>query len=473
MNPLDSLRFFWPEMWLVGGAFFVLLLDLFIQNKKALGLATLGILAVAAYSAYLPPEPYPLFFGFFELDSLTHFFRYTALGIIAVTVLASLAYKPITQTPYQGEYYALFLFMALGLILMAASVNLLMIFISIEFVSILSYLLVGFLKKDARSKEAAIKYLLFGSIASGIMLYGMSLIFGASGSLDLPVIQNHLSKPEFSQLTLVASLLFLVGLGFKISMAPFHLWAPDVYEGAPTSVTAFLTVGPKALGFAVLIRVMALAFPWLLSQWGPVITALSILTMTVGNISAIAQTNIKRLLAYSSIAQAGYILMGIATFTETGISGVLIYLLAYAFTNLGAFTVVMIISNQLGNDEIDSYAGLSERSPFLAASLTIFLLSLAGIPPLAGFLGKFFVFSSAIEAGFITLAVAAALNSAVAAFYYFKVVRLMYLVSPASKEPIVHPAPLAAALFLMLLGTFVMGIVPVPFITWVKQMLLI
>ncbi len=472
MDVLESLKFFWPEIWLLLGAFAVLFLDLVVKNKKWLGVLALLTLVVSAATTSRPQEIYSLFFGFFQLDTFTYFFRFAALGIVGITLLASLAYKPLS-TAYEGEYYSLFLFMTFGLILMASSTNLLMIFIAIEFVSILSYLLVGFLKKDTRSKEASIKYLLFGSVASGVMLYGMSLIFGVTGSLDLAVIQRQLTDPQFYSLTVVATLLLLVGLGFKISMAPFHLWAPDVYEGAPTSVTAFLTVGPKALGFAVMIRILFTALPSFINQWSPLIALLSILTMTIGNFSAIAQHNIKRLLAYSSIAQAGYILMGIAASTDIGASGVLIYLVAYAFTNLGAFIVVMMLSNQLESDDLSSYAGLSQRSPFLAASLTIFLLSLAGMPPFAGFIGKFFVFASVIEVGFFNLAIAAALNSAVAAFYYFKIVRLMYLVPATSKEPISHPFPLSLALLLMLMGTFVMGLNPVPFISFVKQTLLI
>ena len=363
---------------------------------------------------------------------------------------------------------------AAGLILMASAVNLLMIQLAVEFVSLTSYLLVGFLKKDARAKEAAVKYLLFGSMASGIMLYGMSLVFGATGSLDLDVIQKTLANASpFLNLSLVSVLLFLLGLGFKISMAPFHMWAPDVYEAAPTPVTAFLTVGPKALGFALLIRILSTAFSWIEWKWSFLIMALSILTMTIGNVVAISQTNIKRLLAYSSIAQAGYILMGLAVFNQTGLTGILIYLLAYAFTNLGAFAVVIAVSNHFQNDDLASYAGLAKRSPFLAACLTLFFLSLAGIPPLGGFIGKFFVFSSAIEEGFITLAVAAALNSAVAAFYYFKVVRMMYLVPAASDEPVPSPAPLTLALCLMLAGVFAIGLAPAPFIAFVKQMLLV
>ena len=473
MDAAESLKLFLPETLLLAGAFLVLFLDFFIQNKRTLGLIPLGVLGLVAFLAKeIPSSPQSLFFGFFELDTFTYFFRMAALGIVAVTLLASLAYKPLPQN-YGGEYYALFLFMAFGLILMAASANLLMIFLSVEFVSILSYLLVGFLKKDARSKEAAIKYLLFGSVASAVMLYGMSLLYGVSGSLNLAQIAGPAGDPSFFMPTLFAAIFFLVGLGFKISMAPFHMWAPDVYEGAPTPVTAFLTVGPKALGFAVLIRVLTVVFPGMWPEWSRIMMVLSILTMTIGNVAAISQTNSKRLLAYSSIAQAGYILMGLVVFTDTGLTAVLIYLLAYAFTNLGAFAVVITASGVFGNDEIDSYAGLAKRSPFLAASLTIFLLSLAGIPPFAGFIGKFYVFLSAIEAGFITLAIAAALNSAVAAFYYFRVVRVMYLTPSASSEPMTRTFSLNFALFLMLAGTLILGLMPSTWITFVKGMLLV
>ena len=278
---------------------------------------------------------------------------------------------------------------------------------------------------------------------------------------------------SFYIVSLVALLFFLAGLGFKISMAPFHMWAPDVYEAAPTPVTAFLTVGPKALGFAVLIRILATAFSWISWKWSGIIMLLSILTMTLGNVVAISQTNIKRLLAYSSIAQAGYILMGVAVFSEIGLTGVLIYLVAYTFTNLGAFIAVIIASNHFGDDAIQSYSGLGKRAPFLAASLTIFLLSLAGIPPLGGFIGKFYVFSGAIQSGFYSLAIAAALNSAVAAFYYFKIVRLMYL-SPATHiDPIPHPFPLMLALGLMLAGTVLLGLMPARLISFVQSLLLV
>lgn len=470
MNPVESLRFFIPELILLAGAFLVLFLDFFVQNKKALGLFSLAVLAAAAVAGPFPQNSYPLFYGFFLLDPFTYFFRLIAIGGVAITILNSLNYKPLHKN-YEGEYYSLFLFMAFALILAVSSINLLMIFIAIEFISLLSYLLVGFLKKDGKSKEAAVKYLLFGAVASGVMLYGMSLLFGATGSLDILLIEQILPQTAFIPVAIVAALFMFVGLGFKVSMAPFHLWAPDVYEGAPTPVTAFLTVAPKALGFSVLIRILSTVFFEFGAQWGPLISVLAMLTMTLGNVTAIAQHNIKRLLAYSSIAQAGYILMGLAVFSEVGITGVLIYLLAYVFTNLGIFSCVLMASHSLESDDMHAYAGLSRRSPLLAASLTIFLLSLAGIPPLAGFIGKFFVFSAAIQAGFNLLAIVAAINSAVAAYYYFKIVRLMYLVPATEDTPIASPLSYRIALGLMLVGTIAMGVAASPFINFVKAVL--
>lgn len=473
MNIIESLRYFIPESVLTAGAFIVLFLDLFLKNKKWVGAAALIVLAVSAGVSSMPQDSYSLFNGFFHLDPFTHFFRLAALGIAAVTILVSSSYRSLGKNE-EGEYYSLLLFMALGLILMAASSNLLMIFLSIEFVSILSYLLVGFLKKDPRAKEAAVKYLLFGSLVSGIMLYGISLLFGISGSLDLETVGGNIAASRGLFMPgLIGLVFFLAGLGFKISMAPFHLWAPDVYESAPTPISGFLTVGPKALGFAVLIRVLGTGFPFYNVKWMPLMIFFSILTMTLGNVVAISQTNIKRLLAYSSIAQAGYMLMGICTFNETGLTGVLIYLIAYALTNLGAFTVVIAASNHFGDDAIDSYAGLARRSPFLAASLTLLLLSLAGLPPLGGFIGKFFMFSAAIESKLYTLAVIAAVNSAVAAFYYFRIVRLMYLTPPTHREEVHQGPSLTFAVILLVAATLALGLIPSPVISFVKTVLLV
>ncbi len=267
-------------------------------------------------------------------------------------------------------------------------------------------------------------------------------------------------------------LFLLVGIGFKISMVPFHMWAPDVYQGAPTPITAFLTVAPKALGFAVMTRVLLVAFPHLVHKWAPLFVGLSILTMTIGNLIAISQSDIKRLLAYSSIAQAGYILVGLATPGELGLQAMIIYITAYLFTNLGAFLTVIAIERNIGSNQIEAYNGLSERNPLLALALTIFLLSLAGIPPLAGFIGKIYIFSTAIQAHSIALAVAIALNSAVAAYYYFKVVKAMYLIPFSGiNEPFKNPIPIKIAVVATLLGTLVIGLWPMQFIRLAEQSL--
>lgn len=459
MNTLESLTYFKPEMILMLGSIVVLFSDFFLNNKKIISYVALAVLALTACFIEKPAQSMDIFNGFFMRDTLTFVYTWLVIGVLTVSVLISMAYSHFPKQ-YLAEYNSLILFTGTGLILMAAANNLLLVFLAIEFVSLVSYLLVGFVKKDAKSKEASLKYLLFGSVCSAIMLFGISLIYGYAGSLNLDIIRSQLTTPHVAPIIIVGILLMFTGLGFKVSMAPFHMWAPDVYEGAPTPVTAFLTVGPKALGFAVLIRLLSTAFANYFDIWSPILVTLAILTMTLGNVIAIGQTNIKRLIAYSSIAQAGYILMGLAVFTETGLEAIVVYLIAYAFTNLGAFTIVVAISENSGEDDLCSYAGLAKRSPFLAASLTIFLLSLAGIPPLAGFIGKFFVFAATIEAGFYMLAIAAAVNSVVAAFYYFRVVKAMYLMPEESESEIVFEAPLKVALGLTLAGTVLVGIFP-------------
>jgi len=465
VNALESLRYFIPETIVLAGAFLVLTLDLFLRPKKVLAALSILILIAAAFFSFsLPANPH-VFSGFFHLDSMTVFFRLFSYGVVALTILISTCYRAI-ENKFEGEYYSLFLFLALALVLAAASANLLMIFLTIEFISILSYLLVGYEKKNERSKEASLKYLLFGSVASAMMLFGMSLVFGATGSLWLDAIPVTLAKESaFFAVALTGTLFILAGLGFKVSMAPFHLWAPDVYEGAPTPVTTFLTVGPKALGFAVLLRVLVGAFGWFRFEWGPVIALLAIITMTLGNVTAIAQTKMKRLLAYSSIAQAGYILMGVAAGTVAGIESVLYYLVAYALTNIGVFTIAIVVANQSKNDDIESFRGLSRRAPGLAAAMVLFLLSLAGLPPLAGFVAKFSVFAAALQVQLYTLALAAALNSTVAAFYYFKIVRLMYLVPSDSEQTVENPAALSFVIILLLAGTIALGLFPAPLMT--------
>jgi proton-translocating NADH-quinone oxidoreductase chain N len=310
------------------------------------------------------------------------------------------------------------------------------------------------------------KYFIFGSVASALMLYGISFIFGATGVLDLAEISVKLNHASFYNLTITGLILLLAGLGFKISMAPFHVWAPDVYEGAPAPVTAFLTVGPKALGFAVLIRILVGTFGWFSFKWAPILIVLSILTMTVGNITAITQTNVKRLLAYSSIAQAGYILMGLAAASPAGFRAVLDYLLAYTIANLGVFAVVISVGSTLGSYELESYRGLSNRAPFLSACMVVFLLSLTGIPPLAGFFAKLYVFSAVIEKQAYFLVLAAAVNSAIAAYYYLRVIHQMYFVPSDETAPVKVGPAIQIALYLLLAGTLILGLMPQPFLDY-------
>lgn len=468
MNNAESLKFFTGELVLLIGAFAVLFSDFWFKNKKWIGWSALLVVVLSAFFMRRTEGSADLFYGFFRLDSLSGLFRYAALGVTGLSILMSLPFRSLKKD-YLGEYYALLLFIGFGLILMAGARNLLMIFLSIEFVSIVSYLLTGFLKDDPKSKEASLKYLLFGSACSALMLYGMSFLYGLTNSLDLAVIRESIVSSPSPALVNAAFLLVLAGLGFKISMAPFHMWAPDVYEGAPTPVTAFLTVGPKALGFAVMIRVLTEAFPAFVPYWAQILLVLSIITMTAGNVTAVAQTNLKRLLAYSSIAQAGYILMGLAVFTSTGLEAVLFYIAAYIFTNAGAFIVVLAAGETHKSYELEALAGLSKRSPVLAASLTLFLLSLAGIPPLAGFVAKFYVFAGAVEKGYFMLAITAAVNSVIAAFYYFKMVRMMYLVPGENTSPAECSFPLKLALGITLIGTIGAGLFPAPVIALVRE----
>ena len=472
MTTVQSLSHFVPEIVLLVGAVGVLFSDLVFRDKRLIGYSALGVILVSLIliKALSVSEPLSLFGDFFLLDRLTQLFRVAALAIVGITILLSLVYSPLSKL-YMGEYYALLLFSAFGLILMSAATNLLMIFLAIEFVSLISYVLVGFLKADKLSKEASLKYLLFGSVCSAFMLYGMSLLYGLTGTLAVTEMSEALAEPSNRTLVLTALVMIFAGLGFKISMAPFHLWAPDVYEGAPTPVTAFLTVGPKALGFVVLIRVLSGAFEPLFEDWTALILILSMVTMTVGNVIALSQTNIKRLIAYSSIAQAGYILMGIATFTDLGVEAVIVYAVVYAFTNLGLFVVVVATSEKVGSDEISDYAGLARRSPLLAGSLLVFFLSLAGIPPMAGFIGKYLVFAAVLENGYYVLAVVAALNSVVAAAYYFKVIKTVYLQPARDEDALACPWPLRFALGVTLAGTLLLGVMPNDLIQFVRSIL--
>ncbi len=461
MNTLQSLAYFKSELVLIIGACLTLFSDLTGLGKKAAISAALATLAVSLFFA-LPSqtESLSLFQGFYQVDGITVFFRVFILLVTAVVVLMSVSYSPLVLSLF-SEYLSLLLFTAFGLMLMAGSSHILTLFLAVEFVSLISYLLTGFSKKNLRSSEAALKYLLFGSFCSALMLYGLSLLFGLSGSLEFSAAKQALMDPQNRQVGIAALFLVLTGLGFKISMAPFHFWAPDVYDGAPTPASAFFTVAPKAVGFALLIRVMISIFGPLSGTWLQAFYGFAILTMTLGNLAASAQTTLKRLLAYSSIAHAGYMLIGLAVFTERGLQAVFIYLIVYAISNLGAFTALMTAGGPEGHDSLGTFSGLAKRSPFTAACFTMFLLSLAGIPPLAGFMGKFGVFAAALDAGYITLALAAGINSLIAAFYYLKIIRVIYFNSGFSGAPALHLSfSSKAVLFVLLAGTVVLGIFP-------------
>ncbi len=482
---------FWPEILLTAAILLVVIAGLLTKDPREtaypalLGLAGAG--GISASLFYLHKAP--LFYGMIALDPFAVFFKVVFLLAAFLVVLFSIRSKDVSRSVSLDEYYVTLLGTTLGMCLMASSLNLLMIYISLEVVSLTSYILSASLRENRRSSEAGLKYSLYGAVASGAMIYGMSLLYGATGTLDLPGIAYRLQTvPEPPMVLALAILLILVGFGFKISMVPFHMWAPDVYEGAPTPITAFLSVGPKAAGFAVLVRFLytAVAAPgaaagqWFMLtgvDWADALGVLAVLTMTLGNFAAIAQKNLKRFLAYSSIAQAGYILLGVVTLSSDGLSAVLFYVGVYLFMNLGAFLVVMVVENTTGTDAMEEYRGLGARAPLLAGAMTVFLFALTGIPPLSGFIGKVLLFGSLIKGGLYWLAVAGVLNSVVSLYYYAAVVKKMYLeTAPANPSPEANsspeanfggpPIPLTALdrllLAALLVPTILFGVWPTP-----------
>ena len=463
-----------PQLILLAAGLLVLALDLIFKEKGWLPyVALLGLAGALAATIALWGSDEILFEGVLAVDPFAMFFQIVAVLATGMVILTSIGYFK-GRTPYTSEFYSLLLLASLAITLMAAGTDLVIIYISIEMLSIISYVLTGFLRKDKKSKEAAIKYFLYGAAASAIMLYGMSLLYGATGSTNLTQIAMGLRVTMGSSLdpfVITAVVLLLVGFGFKISAVPFHQWAPDVYEGAPTPFTAFLSVASKAAGFAVLLRVFLTALPDLRLEWISLVATLSILTMTLGNLVALFQTNIKRMLAYSSIAQAGYILIGLACWNPyqaagdfSGIGAVLLYLLAYLFTNIGAFGVVIAVERSTGSNEISDYAGLIRRNPWLAVALFFFFLSLIGIPPTGVFLGKLLIFSAAIHLRYFVLAIIGVVNGVISVYYYYGVIRQAFFVPPKDEAPIVATPPLQVALVVAFVMTLGVGIFAQPFI---------
>lgn len=456
-----------PEIIITAFGLLVLLVDVFAPKGEKKGyLGILGLIGVAIAFFYTLPlvgSAKTGFEGMFTSDGFAIFFKITILIIAFLTILISMGYASREGIGF-GEYYALILFSALGMMLMTAGTHLIVIFLGLETMSIAIYILAGMMREDRRSVESAFKYFLLGAFATGFLLYGVAFIYGATGSLYLKDIASYIATKKLldSPMLLLSLALLTIGFGFKIASVPFHMWTPDVYEGAPTSITAFMATGVKAAGFATLIRVFFTALPDFRPDWTLIMWAMAVLTMTVGNIIAISQNNIKRMLAYSSIAHAGYILVAFVAGNKLGVSGMLFYLMAYAFMNLGAFTCVILLGKKgEENTLITDYAGVGFKYPLLAASMTTFLLSMAGIPPLGGFMAKFYIFSAAVEAKFYWLAVLGVLNSAISVYYYLRVTVFMYFRESEKEITGLEFSPASViALILALIGTFYMGIFP-------------
>jgi len=468
-----------PEITLAVFAILVILLDLAVRDKTWLRSVTLsGLVIAGGVSIAMWGGGYSSQFNnMLAIDDFALFFKVLFTGIAFLVILSTADYAKKFER-FQGEYYALILLSTLGMMLMAACTDLISLYLSVELTSISLYVLVGFLK-DKKSTEASLKYLLLGAVASAVMLYGMALVFGFTGETQLGAIAGILQlKTPVSLLSspalLMGIVLLIAGFGFKIAAVPFQMWVPDVYEGAPTPITAFLSVGSKAAGFAIILRVFisALGAPLTLAiNWEMIFAVLAVITMIIGNVAAIPQTNIKRMLGYSSIAQAGYLMVGLASirvmpiysnffFDQSGRGGVLFFLASYALTNLGAFIAVIIISNHINSDNIADFSGMGKRAPLLALALTLCLISLIGMPPAAGFMAKFYIFRAGVTNDLLWLVIIAVLNSVISAYYYLRVVKVMWLGEPASNQKVQSSAAPRLALFICCLGVLLLGIIP-------------
>ncbi len=471
-NALDLLRFL-PEVIL---AFFAIAIMLWESSYDDHGtrpgmptLALIGLALAAVASMIAGDNPGSAFHDMLVVDSFATFFRLLVLGVGALTVLTASPFLRKLNAE-GGEFYSLLLLSILGQSLMAASNELIMVFIGLEISSISSYVLAGYLRDDKRSNESALKYFLLGSFATGFFLYGIAWIFGLTGATNFTRIAAVLGNPDIAPdlvFTSIAAALILVGLCFKISAFPFQSWAPDVYQGAPTPVSAFLSAAPKAAAFAILLRIFFIAFEPLSDRWLPLLGAVALLTMIVGNFAALWQTDIKRLLGYSAIANAGYILVAVAAHSSLGVSAVLFYLAAYSLMNAGAFAVL----SMRPETAIEDYNGLAARQPATAALMTVFVASLIGLPLTAGFFGKFYIFKSAIDAELYWLAALGLLSSAVAAFYYVRILVAMYMKPVAADAPALEApaASLQAVLWLSAAATIGFGVFPGWLLDWATR----
>ncbi|HLW78288.1 MAG TPA: NADH-quinone oxidoreductase subunit N [Terriglobia bacterium] len=476
-----------PEILLTIFGLGILMLE-FLVEKRDRYLNAIAALIGLGFATYqiswfwkrLAGQPaYVGFDGRFTLDTFALYLKLIIVLATALVVLLSAKYLEIEDANL-GEYYALLLFSAVGMMFLASGTDLIVLFLGLEVMALCEYVLTGFLRGNRRSNEAAVKFFLLGAFSSGLLLYGMSLLYGIGGSTELSVIAERLAeRPASDPLSWIAMITLLAGLFFKVAAVPFHQWTPDAYEGAPTSITAFISVAPKVASFAILLRILFVGMRPLAAEWQALTVGVAIATMTLGNLAAITQTNIKRFFGYSTISHVGYLLLGVVAAASLpsqnlgdtsqgqrdGLTAIVIYLLVYAFMNLGAFSVlIMMRRKDLIGDEIDDLSGLMSRSPGYAILMLIFLLSLAGIPPTAGFIGKYFIFLSLIETGHTYLAVLAVAYAVVALYYYFRIVVVMFMKKAPDTVPLATSAALRIALAVTMAFTLIIGVYPQPFI---------
>ena len=463
---------FLPEFIMAGLAILVLALDLFTPANRKHWLAYVslaGVLGTMGSVFYLTGRSEELYGGLFLVDSYAVFFKVFLLAVAAFMLLASVDYvkKNLTSA---GEYYGILLFSVLAMMAMTASGELLTAYISLELFSFCLYILAGYALHRPKSNEAGIKYILIGAFSSAMLLYGISLIYGALGTTTFAGMAEALQDGPDIQIAFLAGLvLVIVGFGFKITAVPFHMWAPDVYEGAPTPVTAYLAVASKAVSFALLLRLFATAFGPALDDWRGIIAGLAVATILLGNLVAIAQSNIKRMLAYSSIGQAGYLLLGLAALSTLASNGMLFHIVGYSATNFAAFACVIAYQNMTGKEEIADYAGLAQRQPFLAMVLSVSMFSLAGLPIFSGFATKFYLFTAAAEQGLLWLAVIAIVGSLISLYYYLMVIKQMYLGEPSEPGRLKLGQPMGGVLAGLMVAVVLFGVYPGPLLKLIEQ----
>jgi NADH-quinone oxidoreductase subunit N len=463
-----------PELLLTAVASLVLCLAVLVSKAKEGVLAAVAIAGVVGTAILLvvlwkdPARSAPILGSMFVVDNFSIFFKLLVLITAALTILSSVRF--VGDAPYPaGEYYGLVLFATVGTMFMASGNNLASIYVALELMALSSYVLAGYFKEQVKSTEAATKYFILGAFSSGVLLYGISLLYGFSGKMGLEELATAFSGMPGNRILTIGVLLLLFGILFKIAAVPFHVWAPDVYEGAPTPITAFLSVGPKAGAYAILARIFYVALPHFAADWKLVVAISAAATLIVGNVAALLQTNVKRLLAYSSIANAGYALLGVLGFDHGGVEAIQIYLLTYTFMNFGAFALVIFLESRgYAGESIDDWKGLARRNPLLAGVMLVFLLSLAGIPTTGGFVGKYFLFAVAMRSGYTGLAILAVLASAVSLFYYFRIVMAMYL-SEGEAAPLESSPGLAFSAAVCAVMTMVIGLAPQRFIAFVSH----